>query len=121
MPVKPQMVLNALIELVEEKRQAIVCLDDDGRPRAAFTVLDAIRFISQRAKDMDGLIALQDHTVADLIAATNLTGRWVQMDEASPIALAVKELQKPRIQILVGIEGASGKATGAILRAHRRY
>ncbi|TPJ12254.1 Abi family protein [Mesorhizobium sp. B2-7-3] len=120
-PVTPETGLSELIDLVEEKPQPILCLDEDGRPTAAFTVLDAIRFISQRAKDLDGLIALHDHRVADLIAATNVTGRWVQMDEASPVALAVKELQKPRIQILVGIDGATGKATGAILRAHRRY
>lgn len=120
-PVKPETGLSELVELVDEKRQAIICLDDGGCPTAAFTVVEAIRFISEHAKDVGGLIDLQDHTVSDLIKAANLAARWIQIDDATPLALAVKELQKPRIQILVGIEAASGKATGAILRAHRRY
>jgi hypothetical protein len=49
------------------------------------------------------------------------TERWVAMDEKTSMGLAVKELQKPRIQILVGTASSTGKATGAIVRAHRRY
>ncbi|RDJ00749.1 hypothetical protein B5K05_33295 [Rhizobium phaseoli] len=120
-PVKPETGLGELAELLDEKHQAIICLDDKGRPTAAFTVVDAIRFISERAKGLGGMIDLKDHTVSDLLKIANLVDRWTQMDDATPLALAVKELQKPRIQILVGIDVASGKATGAILRAHRRY
>lgn len=47
--------------------------------------------------------------------------RRIKMDEKAPIALAVKELQKPRIQIVVEIDYSTEKATGVILRAHRRY
>ncbi|OQM73337.1 Abi family protein [Manganibacter manganicus] len=119
--VKRETGLNELAELLDERHQAIICLDDGGRPTAALTVVDAIHFISECAKSVGGLVDLKDHTVADLIKAANLTDRWTQMDDATPLALAVKELQKPRIQILVGIEAASGKVTGAILRAHRRY
>ncbi|MCM2435970.1 CBS domain-containing protein [Agrobacterium rosae] len=120
-PVKPETDLGELAELLDEKHQAIICLDDDGRPIAALTVVDAIRFITECAKRLGGMIDLNDHTVSDLVKVANLADRWTQMDDATPLALAVKELQKPRIQILVGIEAASGKATGAILRAHRRY
>ncbi|NTG45610.1 Abi family protein [Agrobacterium rhizogenes] len=120
-PVRPETGLSELAELLDEKHQAIICLDDDGRPIAALTVVDAIRFITECAKRLGGMIDLNDHTVSDLVKVANLADRWTQMDDATPLALAVKELQKPRIQILVGIEAASGKATGAILRAHRRY
>ncbi len=120
-PVKPETGLNELAELLDDKRQAIVCLDDEGRPTAALTVVDAIRFISECSKELGGMIDLKDHTISDLIKAANAADRWTQIDDATPLALAVKELQKPRIQILVGIEAVSGKATGALLRAHRRY
>lgn len=117
----PETVLTDLLEHVDEKHQAIICLDEAGRPSAAFTPVDAMRFITSRAKEVGGLIDLHDHKVSDLIADAGIAERWVQLSDASPIALAVKELQKPRIQVLVGVDATSGKATGAILRAHRRY
>lgn len=119
--VKTDTCLSELVELIDERHQAIVCLDDNGRPTAAFTSIEAIRYISGSARAVGGMVDLMDHTVSDLISAADLAERWMQLDEVTPLALAVKELQKPRIQILVGIEAASGKATGAILRAHRRY
>jgi hypothetical protein len=120
-PVTPETALQDFIGDVDEKHQPIICLDNDGRPTAAFTVLDAIRYISERANELEGMIALGEHTVAHLLDAIDIPPRWAQMVETSPFGLAVKELQKPRIQILVGTDPATGKATGAILRAHRRY
>ncbi|PRD40557.1 hypothetical protein C5748_26340 [Phyllobacterium phragmitis] len=117
----PDTQLSDLVGAIDEKHAAIICMDQNGRPMAAFTSLDVTRYISARAKELDGLIALTEHTVADLINNIAIDERWVTMDEAEPVSLAVKELQKPRIQVLVGIERESGKATGAIVRAHRRY
>ena len=68
-----------------------------------------------------GMIALNEHKVSDLLAGIDLTSRWAAMDKATPLGMAVKELQKPRIQLVVGIDGKSGKVTGAVIRAHRRY
>ncbi|MAW86928.1 MAG: hypothetical protein CMJ42_10405 [Phyllobacteriaceae bacterium] len=113
--------LNELTDKIVEKHPAIICVDQDGRPTAAFTSVDVALFIGARAKELEGLVALADHTVNDLIESVPIGDRWVAMDELQPIGLAVKELQKPRVQVLVGIEGASGKAVGAIVRAHRRY
>lgn len=120
-PVKPETALSELLEILDARHQAIVCLDEGGRPVLAFTAVDAVRFISQCAKDVGGLIALGDHTVSDILLLPDLSEKWTQMDDTTPLTQAVKELQKPRIQILVGIEAGSGRATGAILRAHRRY
>nr|WP_245295134.1 Abi family protein [Pseudaminobacter manganicus] len=113
--------LLELIEKADERHQAIVCLKANGSPIAAFTSIDVTRFIAARAKELDGMIALPDHKVSDLLADFDLTNRWAAMDDSTPLGIAVKELQKPRIQILVGVNGASGKVTGAIIRAHRRY
>jgi hypothetical protein len=69
----------------------------------------------------DGLVALQDHCVGDLIHRKNFSSQWIALDHQAPFGLAVKELLKPRVQIVVGIEPATGKAVGALLKAHRRY
>lgn len=113
--------LQAVLGSVDEKNQAIVCLDAAGAPTAAFTALDVTRFISDQANKLEGMIDLNELKVSDLIQAINFTGRWARMDETTSMGLAVKELQKPRIQLLVGTDPTTGRATGAILRAHRRY
>jgi hypothetical protein len=113
--------LQSIIGTVDDKRQAIVCQDAAGSPTAAFTVLDVARYVSDRAKELDGMVDLSQHKVSDFLNAIDLAGRWTRMDEMSSMGLAVKELQKPRIQILVGTDVATGRATGAIVRAHRRY
>jgi hypothetical protein len=100
--VDPDTTLQALAGSVDEKRQAIVCLDSAGRPSAAFTVFDVLRFISERAKALDGMVDLKDHKVSDLLGTFSHAERWVAMDEKTSMGLAVKEFQKPRIQILVG-------------------
>ncbi|MER8548538.1 hypothetical protein NKH41_22855 [Mesorhizobium sp. M1169] len=110
-----------MIGLVDEKHHAIVCVDRAGRPTGAFTSADVTRYIATRAKELDGLIALTEHKVSHLIESIDIGALWASMDEAAPVGLAVKALQKPRIQVLVGIDVESGKATGVILRAHRRY
>ncbi len=119
--VDPATTLQTIVGAVDEKHQAIVCLDAAGAPTAAFTSHDVARFVSDRAKELAGMIDLAEHKVSDLLNAIDLSGRWIGMDEKSSMGLAVKELQKPRIQVLVGTDVATGKATGAILRAHRRY
>jgi hypothetical protein len=113
--------LQKLAGFVDEKHQAIVCLSSEGVPVAAFTAFDVVRFISDRAKTLDGMIDLKDHKVSDLLSVFDFAGRWVALDEKTSMGLAVKELQKPRIQLLVGTDTSTGKATGAIVRAHRRY
>jgi hypothetical protein len=67
------------------------------------------------------MVDLEAHKVSDLTEAIDFAGRRVGMNERSSMGLAVKELQKPRIQILVGTAATTGKATGVILRAHRHY
>jgi hypothetical protein len=57
------------------------------------------------------------HDLATTLAAVDAIASGIRQR----VALLVTPLQKPRIQILVGIDAVSGRATGAILRAHRRY
>lgn len=113
--------LQSLTGSVDDKHQPVICMDAAGLPTAAFTILDVARFISDQAKKLEGMVDLNELRVSDLIQAIDFTGRWARMDEKTSMGLAVKELQKPRIQILVGTDPTTGRATGAILRAHRRY
>jgi len=120
-PVDMNTTLQTVIGAVDEKRQAIICLDAAGSPTAAFTAFDLARYVSDRANELEGMVDLSQHKVSDLVQAINLIGRWLEIDDKSSMGLAVKELQKPRVQILVGRDPATGRATGAIIRAHRRY
>jgi hypothetical protein len=65
--VNTEMALKDLLEAVDERHPAIVCVGENGQPRAAFTILDAMRFVSARAKECDGLIALAEHKVSHLL------------------------------------------------------
>lgn len=103
------------------KHPVIICVDATGRPEAAFTVTDVMLFLSECAAKADGLVALPDHSIGDLINRKSFSAQWLPLDCKIAFGLAVKELQKPRIQIVVGVEGKTGKAIGALLRAHRRY
>ena len=67
------------------------------------------------------MVDLEAHKVSDLTEAIDFAARRIGMNERSSMGLAVKELLKPRIQILVGTGAATGKAIGVILRAHQHY
>jgi len=73
--------LRKLAETFDEKHKAIVCLDSEGLPTAAFTIFDVLRFISDSAKALDGMIDLKEHKVSDLLGTFDVTERWVAMDE----------------------------------------
>lgn len=118
--VTPHTPLSDIFDNFDERHPAIVCVDAAGRPTAAFTLSDVTRYLSQQGKAADGLVALKEHSVANLIAHSNVNGRWSQMGSDEAFGLAIRELQRPLVQVLVGLD-SSGKATGAILRAHRRY
>jgi hypothetical protein len=53
------------------------------------------RFVSDRAKELGGMVDLEAHKVSDLTEAIDFAGRRVGMNEKSSMGLAVKELLKP--------------------------
>lgn len=110
-----------VIAKTDPRHPVIICLDTTGCPQAAFTASDVLQFISDRAGDAEGLVALQDHCVGDLLQHKAFVSQWLAFDQQTAFGLAVEALQKPRVEIIVATESATGKATGAILRAHRRY
>jgi hypothetical protein len=119
--VDPDTTLQALAGSVDEKRQAIVCLDSAGRPSAAFTVFDVLRFISERAKALDGMVDLKDHKVSDLLGTFSHAERWVAMDEKTSMGSGRQGAPETSHPDPRRNGAATGKATGAIVRAHRRY
>lgn len=113
--------IQEVIAALDRNRQAAVCVDDDGRPCAAFSALDVTRFIAIDAARTDGLFAPGERTVADLLADVDAETRWAAIADDRPVGLGIDELRRPRIDVLVGVDAERGQPTGTILRAHRRY
>ncbi len=105
---------------VSAKTPVILQLDAAGAPLAALTASDLAAGLARRAADAGGLVEL-DTPVDQLLNLPGLAATWTSLDDQTALALAIKALQKPRIQILVGIDTGTGRATGTIQRAHRRY
>lgn len=105
---------------VSHKMPVILQLDAAGAPLAALTASDLAQGLARRAAEQGGLVELQT-PVDKLVDLPGLADTWTSLDDQTALALAIKTLQKPRIQILVGTDAGSGQATGTIQRAHRRY
>lgn len=113
--------IQEVVAALDRNRQAAVCVDDDGRPCAAFSALDVTRFIAIDAPRNAGLFAPGERTVNDLLAEVDVEARWASIADDQPIALGVHQLRRPRVDVLVGVRANGGEPTGTILRAHRRY
>ncbi len=99
---------------------AIIAVDAAGRPIAAMTPTHLAAFIAAEAAGLGGMISLSELSIDEVLKAIPVTGQWTPLLETVPLATAIAELQKPRIQLIVGTN-AAGTVTGALVRAHRRY
>lgn len=104
----------------DRAHQAAVRVDEAGAPTAAFGPLDLIKFVSEDLTKNDGFTFLTERTVDDLLAAVDVTGSWVTLDAAIPMADAIDVLKQPATNIIVGVD-PTGKAIGVLTRALRRY
>jgi hypothetical protein len=114
---------TTLLQLLErtDRQTAIICTNDAGAPIAVFSMPEIAEYLAQSARKLGGMIDLTEQRVMTMIEGSEIEKTWVQMEETAALALAIRELQKPRIHTIVGVDVLTGKATGAILRAHRRY
>ena len=112
--------ISEVMAQLNRKRQAAICVDDDGKPIAGFSALDLSQYVIAAAKEMDGLVAVNEHTVGDLLATLDVTSRTSQIPAAAPFDEAVKILKGLGTDILIGVDEA-GLPIGTIIRAHRRY
>jgi len=113
--------LADILKNFDERHPVVICTDDHGIPLAALNGPDIIKYIASQCKNDDGLIDINEHSVSDVIKKYDLVNRWVTVNESSPFDDTIEILKERQVQIIVGISAPSGKATGAIARAHRRY
>ncbi len=111
--------LDSVLDQLDRKAQAAICFDAANRPIAVFGAFELLRYLANDAKANAGLTAPGERSVADLLAATNVSKAWVSMDESEPFGEAIELLKLPNINAVIGLD-TSGKVTGIILRAHRR-
>ena len=119
-PVTEATTLDTVLDQLDRKRQAVICLDDTGAPTAVFGAFEIVDFIALETKANDGLAAPGERSVKDLLAAINVSQNWVAMPETEPFAMAIDRLKQPNMHAVVGMKAGGGVA-GVILRAHRRY
>ena len=102
---------------------AIVRVDSAGVPTGACTVDQIVSAIAAEALkiELNGLVSLREIEINAVLGAVGPASHWEVLADCEPMALAVQILQKPKIKILIGVDASSRRATGAVVRAHRRY
>lgn len=102
--------------------RVLVCIDDGGKPVAALTAQDLVRFVSAETSPADGIFAPGERSIRDLLAGDpGISKRWTALTSDAPLIDAVKALTVDGCQVLVGTNRSDGTAVGVIRRAHRRY
>jgi CBS domain-containing protein len=112
--------LDFVAERFERKCQVAICVDDKSAPVAAFGALDLLKYLAKEAKKTGGLVAPSEHTVKDLLGASDVNGAWITMPASDPLASAVERLTQKEINLVIGLDAGGGVA-GVIPRALRRY
>lgn len=121
MTVKSDTILTEILYNVDENHPAIICFDENGSVAAAFTIMEVTHYLAACSKELDGLVALNEHRVSDMLDNIDFAGRWSILDDNVPLAVAIEELKRPSVRVLVGRNANNGKPSGAVVRAHRRY
>lgn len=100
---------------------AFVVHDAEGRPTLGIRPDDVLRFVAARAAELEGMVDLNAHTVADVAAAVPPRS-CVILDRDDPLHRAVDILRRDGVRMVLVTETRTAVAPkGVLLRAHRRY
>lgn len=113
--------LTQVMGQINGANRVVVRLDGTGVPTGACTTEEIATSIAAAAAKMDGLVSLDEIQIDTVLGAPGPAPHWTTLADDEPMARAVEILQQPRVKILVGIDARSGRATGVVVRAHRRY
>lgn len=113
--------LQDVLKQITALQPAILRVDDQGRPTGACTAVDVTALLVTLAEDMDGLVSIKETLINQVLEQPELAKAWTALDDQTPMATAVETLKEPQLRLLVGTDAATGRATGVITRAHRRY
>ncbi len=114
---------NKLVEFAGEQLQssaAFVCVEDGGVV-GAITHHQLANYLTAKAAELDGLIDLNDHTIADILADPVISDGFRPVPAQSSFFDAIKILKEPKTRVVVAIDSTNGAPVGVVLRAHRRY
>jgi hypothetical protein len=114
--------LDVVLGELTALRPVVLRTDNDGLPTGACTAVDITAHLAERGGgDMDGIVSLKETSIDEVMARPEVAAAWQALDDQSPFAQAVTALTAPRLRVLVGVNSETQRATGVILRAHRRY
>lgn len=114
---------TSLFELSKEEYRSIrafVCMDGNNFV-GAISLQQLAQYITAKAFEEQGMIDLNDHSVATVIKHLGLTNCCNTILSNEPFLNAVNLLRRTGCQILVGMDPESRKPVGVILKSHRRY
>ena len=78
-------------------------------------------YITTKALELDGLVDLNDLTVADILDSPAVTDGFRPMPAGTSFFDAIKVLKEPKTHVVVALNPDNGAPVGVVLRAHRRY
>lgn len=120
-------------EIVKRTSKLLCLAREDAQPCAAFVcmenddVVGAIThqqlglYITTKALELDGLVDLNDLTVADILDSPAVTDGFRPMPAGTSFFDAIKVLKEPKTHVVVALNPDNGAPVGVVLRAHRRY
>lgn len=114
--------LDTVLVKLSALRPVVLRVDVDGRPTGACTAVDITTHLAEQGRgEMEGIVSLREITVSQVMDQPAVAAAWQPLDDQSPFAQAVTALTAARLRVLVGVSRDTGRATGFIQRAHRRY
>jgi hypothetical protein len=114
---------STLVEILNEEGQsctAFLCIEN-RQVAGAFTHHQLALYVSKRAVELEGMIDLNDHTVADVLNDPSIGDGCRPLSAKTSFFDAVKVLKEPKTRVVVAVDPDTELPVGVILRAHRRY
>ncbi|SFP23171.1 Abi-like protein [Cohaesibacter marisflavi] len=99
---------------------AFVCMENENIV-GAITHEQLGQYMATAAMKLDGMVDLNDHSIADVLNIPAVANGFRSMTAESSFFDAVKILKEPKTRVIVAVSPDDGAPIGVILRAHRRY
>lgn len=103
-----------------KKCAAFVCMEDGGVV-GAITHQQLAHYIIIKSLDFEGMIDLNDHSIADVLNDPEVMDGFRSLPAGSSFFDAIKILKEPKTRVVVAVNSDDGTPAGIVLRAHRRY
>lgn len=99
---------------------AFVCVENGGVV-GAFTYQQLGIYMMIKSRELNGMVDLNDHTVADILNSPAVEDSFSSMPEESSFFDTIEILKEPNTRVVVAVKADNGMPIGVVLRAHRRY